>query len=77
MKCLITKINVKKKRTIQTYHSITGRKNGMTFSIPSILARDCTNAIGIMKKKVRKKSATAIRNLLIVSSTKGMERLDQ
>lgn len=52
-------------------------KKGKTFSIPSMFASDWTKAIGIMKKKVRKKSETAIINLLIESSTNGIARLDQ
>lgn len=43
----------------------------------SMFARDCTNAIGIMKKKVRKKNATAIISLLIVSETYGIARFSQ
>lgn len=49
------------------YTSISGFKNGTAFSMPSMLASVCTKAIGIMKKKVRKKKATAITSLRIVS----------
>jgi hypothetical protein len=42
-----------------------------------MFARDCTNAMGIMKKKVRKKNATAITSLLSVSETNGIARLSQ
>lgn len=60
-----------------TYDSITGSKKGTAFSIPSIFARDCTNAMGIMKKKVRKKKATATISLLTESETYGIDRLSQ
>lgn len=53
----------------ETHVSIKDFRKGNAFSIPSILARDCTNAIGIMKKKVRKKNATATISLLIDSET--------
>lgn len=52
-------------------------KKGATFSMPSMVARDCTNAIGMMKKKVRKKNATLIANLLIVKETYGTARFGQ
>ncbi|KAI3692390.1 hypothetical protein L6452_32205 [Arctium lappa] len=52
-------------------------KKGAAFTIPSIFASDCTNAIGITKKNVRKKKATTITSLLIVSETNGMARLSQ
>ena len=42
-----------------------------------MFARDCTNAMGIMKKKARKKNATAITSLLSVSETNGIARLSQ
>lgn len=60
-----------------TYFSIRGLKKGMTLSMPSMFANDCTKAIGIMKKKVRKNNATAMINLRIVSSKKGIARLGQ
>lgn len=44
-------------------------RNGALFLIPSMLARVWTNAIGIMKKNVRKKKTTAIMSLLIVKET--------
>lgn len=60
-----------------TYISIRGFKKGRTFWIPSRLARDCTKAIGIMKQKIRKKSAMVVSSLLIESSTYGIARLSQ
>lgn len=45
--------------------------------MPSMLASDCTNAMGIMKKNVRKKKATATISLLIVSETYGIAMLSQ
>ena len=60
-----------------TYIFIRGFRNGAAFSIPSMLARDCTNVMGIMKKKVRKKNATPIISLLTVSETYGMARFFQ
>lgn len=60
-----------------TYTSIMGFRKGAAFSMPSIFARDCTNAMGIMKKKVRKKYATAMMSLLIASETNGIARLSQ
>lgn len=42
-----------------------------------MLARDCTNVIGIMKKNVRKKNATATMSLRIVRKTKGIARFSQ
>ena len=54
-----------------------GFRKGNAFSIPSMFASDCTNAMGIMKKKVRKKKATAIISLLIVSETYGIAKLSQ
>ena len=42
-----------------------------------MLARDWTNAIGIIKKKIRKNRPTAISNLRIVSSKYGIARLSQ
>lgn len=60
-----------------THNSIMGSKKGTAFSIPSIFARDCTNAMGIMKKKVRKKKATAMMSLRILSETYGIARLSQ
>lgn len=54
-----------------------GFRNGAAFSIPSMLARDCTNAMGIMKKKVRKKNETPIISLLTVSETYGIARFFQ
>lgn len=46
-----------------------GFKKGATFWSPSMLAKACTDAIGIMKKKVKKKNATAMINLLIANET--------
>lgn len=60
-----------------TYTSIIGFKNFALFSIPSMLARPWTDATGIMKKKVRKKKATAIMSLLTVNETYGIARLSQ
>lgn len=60
-----------------TYDSIIGVRKGKTFSMPSMLARDCTNAIGIMKKNVRKNIAAAISSLFTASSTYGIARLSQ
>lgn len=54
---------------IVIYISMRGFKNGTAFSMPSMLASVCTNAIGIMKKNVRKKKATAITSLLMVRWT--------
>lgn len=54
-----------------------GFRNGAAFSIPSRLAKDCTIAIGIMKKKVRKKNATPIISLLTESETYGIARFGQ
>jgi hypothetical protein len=45
--------------------------------MPSRLARDCTIAMGIMKKKVKKKNATAITSLLTERETYGMARFGQ
>lgn len=59
------------------YASIMGFRNGAAFSIPSMLARDCTNAMGIMKKKVRKKNATPMISLLTASETYGIARFCQ
>lgn len=56
---------------------MTGFRKGTAFSMPSMLARDCTNAIGIMKKKVREKNATPIISFLIASETYGIARLSQ
>ena len=42
-----------------------------------MLARACTDAIGIMKKKVRKKNATAMISLLTASETYGIARFCQ
>lgn len=61
----------------RTHRSIMTFKKGATFSIPSMVARVCTNAIGMMKKKVRKKKATLIANLLIVKETYGTARFAQ
>lgn len=47
---------------------VIGLRKGATHSIPSTLARDCTKAMGIMEKKVRKKNATAIISFLILRS---------
>jgi len=52
-------------------------RNGAAFSMPSILASDCTNAMGIMKKNVRKKKATPITSLLIERETYGIAMLSQ
>nr|GMC77161.1 hypothetical protein Iba_chr03eCG8030 [Ipomoea batatas] len=52
-------------------------RKGKTFSIPSMLARDCTKAMGIMKKKVRKKNAMPTTSFLIASETYGIARLSQ
>lgn len=60
-----------------TYTSIRDLRNGAAFSIPSMLAKDCTIAMGIIKKKVRKKNATPIISLLTVSETYGMARFFQ
>lgn len=60
-----------------TYTSIIAFKNGAFFLSPSILARDWTNVIGIMKKNVRKKKATPIMSFLIVSETYGIARFSQ
>lgn len=54
-----------------------GFRKGNAFSIPSMFASDCTKAIGIMKKKVRKKNATATISLLIESETYGIAKLAQ
>lgn len=54
-----------------------GLRKGAVFSIPEMLARDCTNAMGIMKQKVRKKNATLQISLLIASETYGIGRLRQ
>lgn len=61
----------------RTHSSIMTFKNGATFSIPSTVARDCTNAIGMMKKKVRKKKATFITKFLTVKETYGIARFGQ
>lgn len=42
-----------------------------------MFASDCTKAIGMMKKKVRKKKATAIRSFRIVNETYGIARFFQ
>lgn len=60
-----------------THTSIKGFKKGTASSIPSMFARDCTIAMGMMKKKVRKKNTTPIINRLIARLTKGMARLLQ
>lgn len=60
-----------------TYFSIIGFKKGRTFSIASMLARDWTSAIGIIKKKVRKNKATAMSNLRMLRSKYGMARFSQ
>ena len=62
---------------MRTHISMMGFRNGAFFSIPSILARDCTNAMGIMKKKVRKKNATPIISLRTVSETYGIAKFCQ
>ena len=67
---MILKIN-------NTYISIKGLRKGAAFSMPSMLANDWTKAMGIMKKNVRKKKATAIISLLIVSETYGIAMLSQ
>jgi len=54
-----------------------GFRKGAFFSIPSMLARACTDAIGIMKKKVRKKNATPIISLLTESDMYGMAKFSQ
>lgn len=59
------------------YISIKDLRKGAAFSMPSILASDCTNAMGIMKKNVRKKKATAIISLLIESEKYGIAMLSQ
>lgn len=59
------------------YFSIRGLKKGTTLSIPSIFAKDCTKAIGIIKKKVRKNNATAMINRRTVREKNGIERLGQ
>lgn len=64
-------------RMTETYASITGFRNGTAFSIPSMLAKDCTIAIGIMKKKVRKKKATPMISLRTESETYGIARFCQ
>ena len=61
----------------ETYISITDFRKGALFSIPSILASACTDAIGIMKKKVRKKKATPIISLLTLSDMYGMAKFCQ
>lgn len=60
-----------------THCSTMGFRNGAAFSSPSRLANDCTIAMGIMKKKVRKKNATPIISLLTVSETYGIARFGQ
>lgn len=67
----------KKEDKKDTHNSIMGFRKGTAFSMPSIFARDCTNAIGITKKKVRKKKATPLMSLLIASETYGIDRLSQ
>lgn len=57
--------------------SIIGFRKGSIRSMSSKFAIDWTIAIGIMKKKVRKKSATAMISLRTESSTKGIARLGQ
>ena len=69
LNCKLTNIN--------THLSIIGFKKGSTFTISSRFAKDWTIAIGIMKKKVRKKKATVTISLLTESSTKGIARLAQ
>lgn len=64
-------------RMTETHASITGLRNGAAFSIPSMLAKDWTIAIGIMKKKVRKKKATPMISLLTESETYGIARFCQ
>ena len=61
----------------QTYISTRGLKNGAYFSIPSMLASVCTKAIGIMKKKVRKKNATVIISLRTLRWTYGIAKFGQ
>jgi hypothetical protein len=61
----------------ETYISITDFRKGALFSIPSILARACTDAIGIMKKKVSKRNATPIISLLTLSDMYGMAKFCQ
>lgn len=74
-------IKWEKKVTIEninnTYTSIKVLRKGAAFSMPSMLASDCTNAMGIMKKNVMKKKATATISLLIVSDTYGIAMLSQ
>lgn len=60
-----------------TYISIMGIRKDAFFSILSMLARDCTNNIGNIKKKVRKKNETATISLLKVSLKNGIERFCQ
>lgn len=78
---LIGPFNVMKNETMlgkkRTHSSIMTFKNGATFSIPSMVARDCTKAIGMMKKKVRKKKAICITNLFTVKETYGIARFGQ
>lgn len=62
---------------IEYYISITCLRNGAAFSIPSMVARDCTIVIGIMKKNVRKKNATFIISLLMASETYGIAKFCQ
>jgi hypothetical protein len=45
--------------------------------MPSIVARDCTKVMGIMKKKVKKKNATATISLLTVRETYGIAKFFQ
>lgn len=66
-----------KQKREETHFSIMNLRNGSDFSIPSMLASDWTNVIGIMKKKVRKKNATATISLLMVSERYGIARLFQ
>lgn len=49
--------------------SVITFKNDALFSRLSIFARDCTIVMGIMKKNVRKKEATAIISLLMDNET--------
>ncbi|TVU19277.1 hypothetical protein EJB05_35416, partial [Eragrostis curvula] len=68
------KIFFSEKPTNDTYGDAKAHEEGFNkgsrLSISSRFAKDWTNAIGTMKKKVRKKRRTAIRSLLIESSTK-------
>lgn len=61
----------------QAYMSTSGFSHGAAFWIPSRLARVWTNAMGIIKKKVRKKNATAVINLLTVRETYGIGKFRQ